>query len=327
MLIEQLLQTALDKRASDLHLSAGMPPLLRIHGELNALPMAPLADDALKAMLYTIMQPALQQQFTQQLDLDFAYSLTASLTASLTTDARFRVNVYQQQRGIAAVFRLIPTTPPSMDALQLPDVLRSLIEKSHGLLLITGATGSGKSTTLAALLHHLNDQQALHIITIEDPIEFIHTSQRSLISQREVHTHVGGFQAALRAALREDPDVICVAELRDVETIRLALTAAETGHLVLATLHTASAPKTIDRIIDVFPGNEKDAIRTMLSESLLGVVAQRLMRCDNGRQAEFEILVATPAIRHLIRENKVAQIYSTMQTGRELGMCTFANKD
>jgi twitching motility protein PilT len=235
------------------------------------------------------------------------------------------VNVYHQQQGIGAAFRLIPSQIPTQTALNLPAVFDTFCHAQHGLILITGPTGSGKSSSLAALIHAINKTQAKHIITIEDPLEFVHTADKSLITQREVHTDTLSFEAALRAALREDPDIICVAELRDLESVRLALTAAETGHLVLATLHTASAPQTIDRLIDVFPGNEKDLIRTMLSESLLAIVAQKLQKkLQGGRQALFEILVATPAIRHLIRENKTAQLYSAMQTGKAVGMCTFA---
>lgn len=290
--------------------------MLRIDGDLAPLPTAAIEHDSLLAMLHPLMNNTQQQQLAEDLSIDFAYACLEN--------ARFRVNIYYQQRGIAATFRVIATQTPTLETLQLPAVFRTLAEKQHGLIVITGATGSGKSSSLAALIDYINTTQARHIISIEDPIECIHAPKKCLISQREVPTHTPSFPKALRAALREDPDVICVAELRDIDTIRLALTAAETGHLVLATLHTPSAPKTLDRIIDVFPGNEKDTIRMMLSGSLQAVVAQRLIKhSGGGRRAIFEILLATPAIQHMIRENKIAQIYSAMQTGQALGMCTF----
>jgi twitching motility protein PilT len=267
-------------------------------------------------MLDEIMTETQQKKFSEELDIDFAYTLSEK--------QRFRVNVYNQQHGIGAVFRVIALQIPTLQSLKLPVVFQTFCDKSHGLILITGPTGSGKSSSLAALINEVNKTQTKHIITIEDPIEFIHASQKSLITQREVQRDALSFQTALRAALREDPDIICVAELRDLESIRLALTAAETGHLVLATLHTASAPKTLDRLIDVFPGNEKEMVRTMLSESLVAIVSQQLHKNPTGgRSAIFEILIATPAIRHLIRENKSTQIYSVMQTGQSMGMCTF----
>lgn len=315
VMMERLLQSAIDRGASDLHLSAGMPPWLRISGHLCVMAETPLQQDELQAMLYAMMTEVQQCRFSQQHEVDFAYHWQ---------DTRLRVNIYRQQRGMAAALRFIPNTIPAMEVLRLPLICQHLIGQQHGLILITGPTGSGKSTSLAALIQHINQRQARHIITIEDPIEFIHTSHASLISQREVSTHTLAFEAALRAALREDPDVICVAELRDLETIRLALTAAETGHLVLGTLHTASAAKTIDRIVDVFPGNEKDTIRALLAESLLAIISQQLVQHAGSRRAEFEVLIATPAIRHLIRENKPAQIYSAMQTGQAVGMCTFS---
>jgi len=313
--LQNLFQLAITKQASDLHLSAGQVPLLRIDGELTSTDEALLDNQTLKKLLFEIMTPEQQEKFTQDLDIDFAYN---------THKARFRINIYHQQHGIAAAIRIIPATIPTLTSLNLPPIFQTLAEKKHGLVLITGPTGSGKSTSLAALINHMNHTQAAHIVTIEDPIEFMHVSLKSLITQREVPRDALSFQHALRAALREDPDVICIAELRDLETIRLALTAAETGHLVLATLHTGSAPKSIDRLIDVFPGNEKEMVRTMLSESLLAVISQQLRKQENGRRrAVFEILVSTPAIRHLIRENKTAQIYSAMQTGKAMGMCTF----
>jgi len=314
--LPDLLKLAAQKCASDLHLCANQPPRLRIDGELEPLSENRLNHQTLKTMLYEIMSEVQQQKLAQALDIDFAYALSEN--------QRFRVNIYHQQQGIGAVFRVISSQIPTLKSLALPAVFQTFCHKSHGLILITGPTGSGKSSSLAALIDEINNTQSKHIITIEDPIEFIHTSKKSLITQREVQRDTLDFQTALRAALREDPDIICVAELRDLETIRLALTAAETGHLVLATLHTASAPKTLDRLIDVFPGNEKDMVRTMLSESLLAVVSQKLNKNPaGGRSAIFEVLVATPAIRHLIRENKSAQIYSAMQTGQAVGMCTF----
>jgi twitching motility protein PilT len=313
--LNTLLLNAVAHKASDLHLSSGMPTLIRVDGTMKILHEEILEATALEQMLSTIMSQSQQQTFAQTGDIDFAYAIDTT---------RFRVNVYRQLRGIAATCRIIANQIPTLESLHLPDIFRELSTKEHGLILITGPTGSGKSSSLAALINHINQTTAKHIITIEDPIEFVHSCQQSLISQREIGKDTASFQQALRAALREDPDIISVAELRDLETIRLALTAAETGHLVLATLHTASATKTIDRIIDVFPGNEKDMIRTMLSESLLAVVAQRLRPKEaGGRYAEFEILVAAPAIRHLIRENKTTQIYSAMQTGAAAGMCTF----
>ncbi len=314
--LPDLLRLAIENRASDLHLSTGQPALLRIDGELEALQDNPIDHHALKHMIDSIMTEPQRQKFSQTRDIDFAYTLLEN--------QRFRVNVYHHQQGIGAVFRVIASEIPTLESLNLPAIFQTFSEKNHGLILITGPTGSGKSSSLAALIHHINKTQKKHVITIEDPIEFIHCSQKSLITQREIQRDALSFQTALRAALREDPDVICVAELRDLESIRLALTAAETGHLVLATLHTASAPKTLDRLIDVFPGNEKEMVRTMLSESLIAVVSQQLRKNPaGGRSALFEILINTPAVRHLIRENKSAQIYSAMQTGQAVGMCTF----
>lgn len=313
--LNTLLLNAVTQKASDLHLSSGMPALIRIDGAMKVLHEEILEAATLEQMLTAIMTQAQQQTFKQTGDIDFAYTIDT---------ARFRINVYRQLRGIAVTCRVITNQIPTLESLKLPAIFRELSIKEHGLILITGPTGSGKSSSLAALINHINQTSAKHIITIEDPIEFVHTCKQSLISQREVGRDTSSFQQALRAALREDPDIISVAELRDLETIRLALTAAETGHLVLATLHTASATKTIDRIIDVFPGNEKDMIRTMLSESLLAVIAQRLRQKEiGGRYAEFETLLATPAVQHLIRENKTMQIYSAMQTGAAVGMCTF----
>lgn len=315
-LITDLLHLAIEKRASDLHLSAGHPPLLRVDGELEPIGETPIEKEALKNEITALMTDTQREKFSQQLDIDFAYTLS--------TSERFRANVYHQHHGIGAAFRVIASQIPTFESLHLPQVFQTFCEKKHGLILITGPTGSGKSSSLAALIHQINQTQSKHIITIEDPIEFIHVSRKSLITQREIQRDALSFQSALRAALREDPDVICVAELRDLESIRLALTAAETGHLVLATLHTASAVKSLDRLIDVFPGNEKEMVRTMLSESLVAVVSQRLQKNPiGGRKAYFEVLIATPAVRHMIRENKSAQIYSAMQTGKSVGMCVF----
>jgi twitching motility protein PilT len=311
-----LLQQAIEKNASDLHLSSEQLPFLRLDGRLQTLGETVLCHEKLKYMLHGIMTQAQADTFAHSLEIDFMYPFKQT--------QRCRVNIYHQQHGIGAAFRIIPTHIPSLASLQLPAVVNTFCHKTEGLILITGPTGSGKSTSLAALIHEINSTQAKHILLIEDPIEFIHTAKKSLVTQREVQRDTFSFQTALRAALREDPDIICVTELRDLESIRLALTAAETGHLVLATLHTASACKALDRLIDVFPGNEKEMVRSMLSESLQAVIAQKLCpRAEGGRSALFEILIATPAIRHLIRENKPAQIYSAMQTGDALGMRTF----
>ena len=311
-----LLNLAVNHHASDLHLSAGLPPMLRIHGELQKMNVPLITADQLQQMLQSLLSDSHQQILKQELELDFAYSIADG--------ARFRINIYHQQRGLAAAIRLIPEKIPTLATLQLPHIFYNFCEYTQGLILITGPTGAGKSSSLAALVHHINQNQAKHIITIEDPIEFIHPQLKSLISQRELHHNTRSFKNALRAALREDPDIILVGELRDLETIQLALTAAETGHLVLATLHTVSAPKTIDRIMDSFPGNEKDMIRAMLSECLTAVVSQKFLNYpENSRRVVFEILVCTPAIRNLIRENKIPQIYSVMQTGQASGMCTF----
>jgi twitching motility protein PilT len=313
--LSNLLKIAADKKASDLHLCAGDVPLLRMDGELIPLDSNQQYDEW-ATMLLAILSPSQQFKLNQGEELDFTYTTDDQL--------RTRVNVYRQQRGLSAAFRLISEKMPTIESLKLPSVLEKLCLERHGLILITGPTGSGKSTSLAACIHQINITQAKHIITIEDPIEFIHVREKSLITQREVQRDTLTFQHALRSALRQDPDIMAIAELRDLETIRLALTAAETGHLVLATLHTASAVKSIDRIVDVFPGNEKDMIRALLSESLLAIISQRLcQKPTGGRHAQFEILRATPAIKHLIRENKPAQIYSAMQTGKSQGMCTF----
>jgi len=314
--IPGLLAFSLKNHASDLHLSAGMPPLLRIHGEMRKINLPALDAATLSAMLETIMDPVQRRCFEAELECDFALSLPVL--------GRFRVNLFRQLRGPAAVIRTIAADIPTLAQLQAPPVLAELALRQQGLVLITGPTGSGKSTTLAALVRHINANRRAHILTIEDPVEFIHSPDQSLINQRAVGSHTHGFAAALRAALREDPDVILIGELRDLETIRLALSAAETGHLVLATLHTSSAAKSIDRLIDVFPGEEKEMVRTMLSESLSAVVSQVLLKnaAGDGRLAAYEILLATSAVRNLIREGKVAQMVSVMQTSAGCGMQT-----
>ena len=315
MNIRELLQVAVQRGASDLHLSAGQPPWLRVDGDLCRLALPPLDQACVLQGLADVMSEAQQQRQRRDLDADFSLSLPGL--------GRFRVATFLQDRGTAAVFRLIPDAVPTLAQLGLGAVFQRLADLPRGLVCVTGPTGSGKSTTLAALLDHINAHRQCHILTIEDPIEFVHSSQRSLVSQREVDRHARSFAAALRAALREDPDVILIGELRDLETVRLALTAAETGHLVLATLHTASAAKTIDRIIDVFPAEEKAVVRSMLAESLQAVVAQTLLkRVGGGRVAAHELMLATPAIRNLVREARVAQLYSAIQTGAQFGMQT-----
>lgn len=313
--IHQLLKHSVANHASDLHISAGSPPLMRVDGDIIKVDSPILTAEQAQQMLMSIMHHDQQQEYTRSLEVDFAYQVDNL--------ARFRVNAFHQQRGPAAVFRTIPDRILSLQALDAPEVLADLSTLQRGLVLVTGPTGSGKSTTLAAMVDHINSLRPYHILTIEDPIEFVHNNKCSLINQREVHRDTHSFNAALRSALREDPDVILVGELRDLETIRLAMTAAETGHLVFATLHTTSAPKTIDRIIDVFPGDEKAMVRSMLSESLRAVVSQLLLKKPSGgRIAVHEIMVATPAIKNLIREDKIAQMYSAMQTGAAHGMQT-----
>lgn len=310
-----LMALALREGASDLHLAAGSAPMLRCEGALRPTGLSTLDAGAMYALLGQIMTPQQSKDFEMLQDLDFAVALPGQ--------GRVRVNAFAQVHGPAAVLRLIPQGVPSLAALGLPEVLRQVAEQPAGLVLVTGPTGSGKSTTLAALVDHLNAQRGLHILTLEDPIEFIHSPLRSRLSQREIGRHSQGFAQALRAALRQDPDVIMLGELRDLDSIRLALTAAETGHLVLATLHTRTAASSIDRLVDVFAAEEKAQVRTLLAESLQAVVAQVLVRQVNGgRVAAHEVLVATPAVRNLIREGKVAQLYSAMQTGAAAGMQT-----
>jgi twitching motility protein PilT len=313
--IAELLAFAVKNHASDLHLSAGLPPMIRVDGDIRRINVPPLEHKEVHALIYDIMNDKQRRDYEEFLETDFSFELPGI--------ARFRVNAFHQDRGAAAVFRTIPSKVLTLDDLNCPPVFKELTQKPRGLILVTGPTGSGKSTTLAAMIDYINSNNYSHILTIEDPIEFVHQSKKSLVNQREVHRDTQSFNAALRSALREDPDVILVGEMRDLETIRLALTAAETGHLVFGTLHTSSAAKTIDRIIDVFPAEEKDMVRAMLSESLQAVIAQTLLKkVGGGRTAAWEIMIGTPAIRNLIRENKVAQMYSAIQTGRKDGMQT-----
>src|SRR3990167_7247054 len=317
MEISELLSLCIKENASDLHLSPGEPPILRIHGDLFPMQnLSVLNAQTTQNLIYSIMSNAQQKELEANLDIDFAFELP--------TVSRFRVNAFYQAKGIAAAFRTIPETIPTLDALQMPVVFKQLLNLPNGLILVVGQTGSGKSTTLAAMVDYINTHQTNHIITIEDPIEFTHQNKKSLIHQRQIGRDTRTFNAALRSALREDPDVILVGEMRDLKTIRLALTAAETGHLVMATLHTSSAPRAVSRIVDVFPAGEKDIIRGMLSESLQAVICQTLLKKASvkGRIPAFEIMIGTGAIRNLIRENKIAQMYSTIQTGGESGMCT-----
>ncbi|MCZ6457758.1 MAG: type IV pilus twitching motility protein PilT [Gammaproteobacteria bacterium] len=313
--ITELLAFSAKQGASDLHLSAGLPPMIRVDGDVRRINLPPLEHTEVHSLIYEIMNDKQRKDFEEFLETDFSFEVPGV--------ARFRVNAFNQNRGAGAVFRTIPSKVLTMEDLSLGQVFKDVSMVPRGLVLVTGPTGSGKSTTLAAMIDFVNDNRYDHILTIEDPIEFVHESKKCLVNQREVHRDTHGFNEALRAALREDPDVILVGELRDLETIRLALTAAETGHLVFGTLHTTSAAKTIDRIIDVFPAQEKDMVRSMLSESLQAVVAQTLLkRSSGGRVAAHEIMIGTPAIRNLIREGKVAQMYSSIQTGSGLGMQT-----
>ena len=313
--ITQLLTFAVKSKASDLHLSSGVPPMIRVDGDVKRVNMPALAHKDVHSMIYDIMNDKQRKDFEEFLETDFSFEIPKL--------ARFRVNAYNQMRGAGAVFRTIPSIIQTLDDLKAPAIFRDISMYPRGIVLVTGPTGSGKSTTLAAMVDYINDNKPDHILTIEDPIEFVHESKRSLVNQREVHKDTLGFSEALRSALREDPDVILVGEMRDLETIRLALTAAETGHLVFGTLHTSSAAKTMDRIIDVFPAQEKEMVRAMLSESLRAVISQALLkRVGGGRVAAHEIMIGTPAIRNLIREGKVAQMYSAIQTGVKDGMQT-----
>lgn len=315
MNITELLDFAVNNKASDLHLSAGLPPIFRIDGDLCKFDQPVLEHKEIAAMIDSVMNDMQRSNYKEFLETDFSFERS--------TLARFRVNAYTQERGAAAVFRVIPSVVLSMEDLHLPPVFHTIASFSQGLVLVTGPTGSGKSTTLAAIIDYINATRYQHILTIEDPIEFVHHSKSSLVNQREVFRDTHSFSAALRSALRQDPDVILVGELRDLETIRLAMTAAETGHLVFATLHTSSATKTINRIIDVFPGEEKSMIRSMLSGSLQAVIAQNLLkRKGGGRVVALEVMLCNAAIRSLIREDKIAQMYSTIQTGKSVGMQT-----
>lgn len=313
--ITELLKFTLDNKGSDLHLSAANQPIVRIDGDLQRIKTDVLTGDTIRAMLFSVMTEEARAIYERDLEHDFAISLGK--------DARFRVNAFTNRLGSAAVFRVIPTKIPTMEQLGLPPVIRRLAELEKGLVLVTGPTGSGKSTTLASMINHINAKYPYHILTVEDPVEFFHDSKTSLINHREVGNDTKSFGRALKSALREDPDVILVGEMRDHETISLALTAAETGHLVFGTLHSNTAAKTIDRVIDVFPAAEKDMVRAMLSSSIQGIVAQSLLKkAGGGRVAAHEIMVGTNAVRNLIRENQLAQIYSMIQTGSRYGMQT-----
>ena len=313
--ITQLLAFGVKNGASDLHLSSGMPPMIRVDGEMRKINLPVLDHKQVHSLVYDIMNDHQRKTYEEKWECDFSFEIPGV--------ARFRVNAFNQNRGAGAVFRTIPSKVLTLEQLDAPNIFRKIAENPRGLVLVTGPTGSGKSTTLAAMIDYKNDTDYGHILTIEDPIEFVHQSKKSLVNQREVHRDTKGFEAALRSALREDPDTILVGEMRDLETIRLALTAAETGHLVFGTLHTTNAPKTIDRIVDVFPAAEKEMVRSMLSESLEAVISQTLLKKKNGgRVAAHEILIGTRAIRNLIRENKIAQMRSSMQTGQGDGMQT-----
>jgi twitching motility protein PilT len=315
MEITELLNFSAKQGASDLHITAGMPPLIRVDGDIRRINVPEMDHKEVYSMIYEIMNDKQRKDYEEFLETDFSFEIPNL--------ARFRVNAFNQNRGAAAVFRTIPSKVLSMEQLGMGEVFKKVSDVPRGLVCVTGPTGSGKSTTLAAMVDYINSTKYEHILTIEDPIEFVHQSKKSLINQREVHRDTLGFNEALRSALREDPDIILVGELRDLETIRLALTAAETGHLVFGTLHTTSAAKTIDRVIDVFPAAEKDMVRSMLSESLQAVVSQTLLKKPGGgRVAAHEIMIGTPAIRNLIREDKVAQMYTAIQTGASVGMQT-----
>lgn len=313
--ITELLAFSAKQNASDLHLSAGLPPMIRVDGDVRRINLPPMEHKQVHQLIYDIMNDKQRRDFEEFFETDFSFEVPGV--------ARFRVNAFNHNRGAGAVFRTIPSKVLSLEDLSMGQVFKDISMNPRGLVLVTGPTGSGKSTSLAAMIDYINENKFEHILTIEDPIEFVHESKKCLVNQREVHRDTHGFNEALRSALREDPDIILVGELRDLETIRLALTAAETGHLVFGTLHTTSAAKTIDRIIDVFPAEEKSMVRSMLSESLQAVVAQTLLkRNEGGRVAAHEIMIGTSAIRNLIREDKVAQMYSAIQTGQNIGMQT-----
>ena len=314
--ISELLAFVVKNKASDLHLSAGLPPMIRVHGDVRRINLPAMDHSEVHGMIYDIMNDGQRKAYEENLECDFSFAIPNL--------ARFRVNAFVQNRGAGAVMRTIPSKILSLEELGAPKSFGDIANQPRGIVLVTGPTGSGKSTTLAAMVNHLNENEYGHVLTVEDPIEFVHESKKCLINQREVGPHTLSFNNALRSALREDPDVILVGEMRDLETIRLALSAAETGHLVFGTLHTSSAAKTIDRIVDVFPAAEKEMVRSMLSESIRAVISQTLLKTKdgNGRVAAHEIMIGTPAIRNLIRENKIAQMYSSIQTGRQIGMQT-----
>lgn len=314
--ISDLLAFSVKNKASDLHLSAGLPPMIRVHGDVRKINLPTLDHGQVHDMVYDIMNDGQRKVYEETLECDFSFEIPNL--------ARFRVNAFNHNRGAGAVFRTIPSKILSLEQLNCPPIFKEISQNPRGIVLVTGPTGSGKSTTLAAMIDYINENEYGHILTVEDPIEFVHPSKKCLINQREVGPHTLSFSNALRSALREDPDVILVGEMRDLETIRLALSAAETGHLVFGTLHTSSAAKTVDRIVDVFPAAEKEMVRSMLSESLRAVISQTLCKTkdEQGRIAAHEIMIGTPAIRNLIRENKVAQMYSAIQTGQNIGMQT-----
>ena len=314
--ISDLLAFSVKNKASDLHLSAGLPPMIRVHGDVRKINVPTMDHTQVHDMVYDIMNDGQRKTYEETLECDFSFEIPNL--------ARFRVNAFNHNRGSGAVFRTIPSKILTLDELNCPPIFKEICNTPRGIVLVTGPTGSGKSTTLAAMVDYINENEMGHILTVEDPIEFVHQSKKCLINQREVGPHTLSFQNALRSALREDPDVILVGEMRDLETIRLALSAAETGHLVFGTLHTSSAAKTVDRIVDVFPAAEKEMVRSMLSESLRSVISQTLCKTkdEQGRVAAHEIMIGTPAIRNLIRENKVAQMYSAIQTGQNIGMQT-----
>jgi len=314
--ITELLAFVVKNKASDLHLSSGLPPMIRVHGDIRRINLPAMEHKDVHSMIYDIMNDGQRKVYEENFECDFSFAVPGL--------ARFRVNAYVQNRGAAAVLRTIPSKVLSLEQLNAPKIFKEIADQPRGIVLVTGPTGSGKSTTLAAMVDHKNETEYGHILTVEDPIEFVHESKKCLVNQREVGPHTKSFSNALRSALREDPDVILVGEMRDLETIRLALSGAETGHLVFGTLHTSSAAKTIDRIVDVFPAAEKEMVRAMLSESLKAVISQTLMKTKDGsgRVAAHEIMIGTPAIRNLIRENKIAQMYSSIQTGQQYGMQT-----
>lgn len=316
MQITDLLAFAVKNKASDLHLSAGLPPMIRVHGDVRRINLPEMNEEEVGKMIASVMNDNQRKNYQQDLETDFSFELP--------NVSRFRVNAFNTERGPAAVFRTIPSKVLTLEELSAPRIFQKISDTPRGLVLVTGPTGSGKSTTLAAMIDYINHNHPAHILTIEDPIEFVHQSKKALVNQRELHEHTLSFANALRSALREDPDVILVGEMRDPETIGLALTAAETGHLVFGTLHTTGAAKTVDRIVDVFPAGEKEMVRSMLSESLRAVISQTLLKTKDGkgRVAAHEILISTPAVRNLIRENKIAQIGSVLQTGQNAGMQT-----